>query len=776
MSDRAVDSSQPLSRAATPHRRAVALNVWLCLALLGLTAAVYAPVRQHAFLNYDDNEYVTENPHVTAGLTRGSIVWAWTEPHSATWHPLTTLSHLLDCQLFGLHPGPPHVVNVILHVLSTLLLFGVLTRMTSQRWRSACVAALFAVHPIHIESVAWIAERKDVLSTVFWMLTLWAYVEYVRHPCRRRYALLLAAYAAALLSKPMVVTLPFALLLLDLWPLRRLTVERRGSPPQGSVDSLPHGRSRRPRKHTGASSARTKLSSDNSRTTVRLEERPSRWRRYEGRDSLAVLLIEKLPLLALAAVVSAITISTQRKAGSLVSLHRSSLADRAANALVSYVAYLVKLLWPSGLAVIYPFEAPLPTWQVLGAAVFLVTASVVAVWGMRRSPYLLVGWLWYVGTLVPVIGLVQYGSHAMADRYTYVPSIGMFIIAAWGIPDLLRRWRRRRVACAVAAVVAIAAYAIVTSLQLRHWRDSISLFQHTLSVTHNNAVAELHLGAALLAQGQRDEGLRHLADGERLNRETEEQHYARVLRSDPTSSEAHVKLARLLADGGDVDGAATHYREALRLDPNLAPAHNNLAVILESTGHTDEAIAQYREGVRLEPQRAESRSNLAAALANAGHPAEGVEQFRAALQLKPQLAEARFGLASAYAQAGQVRQAVAELDALLRKRPDWTAVEATLAWLLATAEDAEVRDGARAVQLAEDAARRTEYRDADVLNSLAAAYAEIGRFADAVDTVERAIELARANDRAALATALTERLERYRAGLRLRADSGSTFH
>ena len=714
MSDPADASSRRTRSAGPPRHRSGALNVWLALALLGLTAAAYAPVRHHAFLNYDDNEYVTDNPHVTAGLTRDSFVWAWTEPHSATWHPLTTLSHLVDCQLFGLDPGPPHVVNAVLHALSTILLFGVLVRMTAQPWRCACVAALFAVHPIHIESVAWVAERKDVLSTFFWMLTLWAYVGYVQSPGWRRYAGVLLAYVAALLSKPMVVTLPFALLLLDLWPLQRWAID-------GTQRSTP-----------------------------------------AQRRSRSALLIEKVPLLALAGVASAITVFTQRHAGAVVSLQRSSFTDRVANALVSYIAYVLKMLWPSALAPIYPFVAPLPAWQVLGAGATLLAATAYALREVRRHPYILVGWLWYLGTLVPVIGLVQYGSHAMADRYAYVPSIGIFLIAVWGIPDLLHGWQHRRAACAAAAATAVTAYAAVTVVQLQYWRDSVSLFRHTLSVTRDNQVAELHLGAALVALGQRDDGARHLAEGERIHRETETQHYARLLQSDPTSSEDHVSLARLLAQGGDVAGAATHYREAIRLNPDLAAAHNNLAVLLEDAGHTDEALAEYREGVRLEPQRAESRSNLAAALASAGRPTEAIEQFRAALGLKPQVAELRFGLASAYAQAGQVHQAVTELDELLRARPDWTAVESMLAWLLATTDDTSVRDGPRAVALGEDAARRTQRRDADALNSLAAAYAAVGRFPDAVDTAAQAIELARATHRTALADALATRLAQYR--------------
>jgi tetratricopeptide (TPR) repeat protein len=710
----------------TSTPRTGATTLWIGLALFGLIAAVYAPVRHHAFLNYDDNEYVTENPHVTVGLTRDSFMWAWTSPHSATWHPLTTLSHLLDCQLFGLEPGAPHVVNAVVHALSGVLLFLVFARMTAQPWRSACAAALFALHPMRVESVAWIAERKDVLSTFFWILTMWTYAAYAQRRGVLRYALLLLSYLAALLSKPMVVTLPFVLLLLDGWPLRRITS------PENAV-------------LVGAT----------------------------GRLPLRTLLIEKLPLLVLAAVVSAITVVNQWNAGAMVGLQRLSLADRFANALISYVAYLGKMLWPSRLAVIYPYEEPIPTWRIAGAAVLLVVLTALALWQRRGHPYLLVGWLWYLGTLVPVSGVFQAGSHAMADRFTYVPSIGIVLIAAWGIPDLLRRWPHGQAACAAAAASAIAAYTLVTAVQLRHWRDSVSLFRYALSVTHDNAVAETHLGMALVALGQRDDGARHIAAGDRITREVEARHYAEVLRRDPGAADAHVKLARLLAEGGDVDGAVAHYREAIRLVPNAASPHNNLAVVLEGAGQIDAAIAEYQEGVRLEPRRAQARSNLAAALLNAGRPREAIAQFRVALEIEPQWLDARFGLASAYARAGEAQPAAAALDELLRARPDWIAVEAALAWVLATTEDAAVRNGARAVQLAEDAARRSGQRDADVLDSLAAAYAEAGRFPEAVDTAERAVALARATGRTALVVASAQRMARYRAGLPYREPATS---
>jgi tetratricopeptide (TPR) repeat protein len=743
-------------------------GVWLSLGLLLLTAAVYAPVRHYAFLNYDDQEYVTENSHVNVGLTRDSIVWAWTGVHQATWHPLTTLSHMLDCQLFGLNAGPHHLGNVILHALNTLLLFGLLARLTTQSWRSAWVAALFALHPLHVESVAWISERKDVLSAFFFLLTLSAYAAYVRRPAWRLYGLLVAAYSAALLSKPMVVTLPFVLLLLDVWPLRRMAWSIAATP------QMPAARSKQ-----GAGQHRVPT----PRVAPTAAPTPS------------VLIIEKLPLLLLAAIVSVITYTVQTHAGALASLAAVPLADRIENAAVSYAAYLGKLLWPTGLAVFYPNEPSFPAWQVVGAAAVLILTSVGVLKSARRRPYLFTGWLWYLGMLVPVIGLVHQGDQSMADRYTYLPSIGVFIMAAWGIPELLGRWRYGQVACSTAAVVVLIACTAATARQLRYWHDSISLFEHALAVTRNNYVAHFIIGSALQEQGRRDEAFPHLAESLRINphydkpnydigliyaargdREAAKQHYLHALRLNPSYTKVHVALGLVLAAQGDVDGAVAHYRDAIRIDPGLAAAHNNLAITLENMGKTEESIVEYAEGVRLAPTHAESRCNLAAALASAGRLPEAIEQFRTAVQLKPQLVEARFGLATAYARAGQVHEAILELDDVLRERPDWTTVETMLAWLLATAQDAQLRDGARAVQLAEKAAARTDHHDADALNSLAAAYAEAGRFADAVDTATQALMLARAGGRTDLERALGDRLVQYRAGQPVREPAGVLPH
>jgi len=588
----------------------------IAAALLVATAIVYAPIRHNDFVHFDDFGYVVDNPYVRGGLTWNGFVRAWTAFQMGYWHPLTMLSHMLDCQLFGLNAGAHHLVSVALHMLNTLLLFGVFARMTAQPWRSAFMAGLFALHPLHVESVAWAAERKDVLSALFWLLSMWAYVGYVRRPNVLRYALVLVMFLAALLSKAMAVTFPFALLLLDVWPLRRV---RRSSAPRPRYVSL---------------------------------------------------VIEKLPLLLLAGIMSVATFVAQRSVGATAA--DLPLSERTANAVVSYATYLFQMLWPTRLAVLYIFEAPLPTWQIVGSVLLLIGLTAGVLWGSRRHPYLLVGWLWYVGTLVPAIGLIHVGSEAMADRFTYVPLIGIFIIVAWGIPDLLAGWKYQQVACGGAAVAVLLACSIQTVRQLELWRDTTSLFEHALAVTRNNYVAHGIIGGLEMAQGRRDEALQHYTEILRIARkftpvepyysdaqyniglilagrgdgEAAKAHYLAALSTNPLHGKAHAGLAAVLAAQGDTTGAVAQYREALRLTPDLASAHSNIAIALETLGQTDEALLHYAEAVRLEPQRAESRCNLAAALASAGRLPEAIEQYRTALQLKPQLIEARLGLAA----------------------------------------------------------------------------------------------------------------------------------
>jgi tetratricopeptide (TPR) repeat protein len=520
----------------------VGLAAWIRAGLVALNLAVYASVRGNGFVTWDDGAYVAANPQVARGLTRDGAVWAFTTLHAGNWHPLTWLSHMLDVQLFGMDAGAHHVVGLVLHVANTLLLFGVLRRMTGATARAAFVAALFAVHPLHVESVAWAAERKDVLSTLFLMLALGAYVEYARRPSARRYVAVAAWFAAGLMSKPMLVTFPFLLLLLDYWPLRR-TAGAGGDP--------------------GA--ART-------------------WRN---------LVREKVPLFTLSAASSAVAFLAQRGGGAVSEVARLPVGARVANALTSYVAYVRTTLWPADLSPLYLYGPTSIRFDAaLGAALVLVVVTWLAVREAERRPYLIVGWLWFLGGLAPVIGLVQVGIQSMADRYTYVPSVGLFIVAAWGAADIAAAVRVPRYVVTTAAALVVAACAVVASRQVGVWRDSVALWRQATRASAGNFVAHVNLGFALQLQERNDE-------------------------------------------------AVAEYSEALRLKPDYGLAHNDLGDVLGALGRVDEAIAETSRAVRIEPSNASWRCNLGFLLKTKGDVAAAKREFDEALRIEPANVEAR---------------------------------------------------------------------------------------------------------------------------------------
>ncbi len=534
--------------------------IFACLFLVVATLAIYGDLRTHHFINFDDNLYVTDNAPVQGGLTLTGLSWAFTTLHAGFWLPLTWLSYMLDSQLFGLHAGGFLLTNLLLHIASALLLFGWLLRTTRAPGPSFLVAALFALHPLHVESVAWVTERKDVLSTFFWLLTMWAYLWYAERPRLGRYLLILACFSLGLMAKPMLVTLPFALLLLDYWPLGRW--------PQKSPGSAKNSRAAKP----------------------------------EPRVPLSRLIWEKAPLLALAVIFSAVTIYAQREQAvtQLTYLPLLPLASRLANGLVAYVTYLVKMIYPSGLGVFYPNSVDaFPLWQRLGAGPALALISLLIIRQTRRRPYLLVGWLWYLGTLVPVIGLVG-RELALADRFTYVPSIGLSIMAAYGMAELAARWRLPRLLLPVGAGVVLSAFMICTWVQVRYWRDSISLFEHSLKVTRGNCTIETNLALALAAQGKMDQAIAH---------------YTEALRLRPDLAVIHHNLGMALAAQGKMDQAMAQYAEALRLQPDLVLTHNSLGLALAAQGKLDQAVAHYTEALRLKPDFAEAHHNLGMALA-----------------------------------------------------------------------------------------------------------------------------------------------------------------
>lgn len=526
-------------------------SILILLILSVLTLAVYWDVQQFDFIHYDDVSYIRDNNQVRSGLTLRGFMWALTDIHTGYWHPLTWFSHMLDWQLFGFHAGGHHWSSVVIHLCNTLLLFVILQKMTGESGRSAFVAALFALHPLNVESVAWVAERKNVLSTFCGFLATYLYILYTKKPWWGRYMLVFLAFAAGLMAKPMLVTFPFLLLLLDFWPLRRFSYGASETARRGPLHAI-----------------------DVSRTR---------------------LIVEKMPLLVLSLAVSLGTLWAGRHEGAVKSLVACPIGARMANAVISYTAYIEKMIWPSGLVVFYPYPASYPVWQVAGSAAALSAVSLAVILPARKYPYLLMGWLWYIGTLVPVIGLVQAGDQAMADRYAYVPLIGLFVMIAWGVPDLAARWRWRGGVLAVAVVAALAGLIVCTHRQLQYWRSSISLFQHALDASDANYLAHNNLGIALMESGRLDEAMNH---------------FGKVLEMNPRYARAHNNMGVALLYQGRPAAAASHLQQALQANPRYAEAHSNLGISLAEQGKPAEAALHFREALRINPSFSDARQNL----------------------------------------------------------------------------------------------------------------------------------------------------------------------
>jgi protein O-mannosyl-transferase len=620
----------PVQSAAIQDKTVVAISLALALITLGL----YAPVLGHAFIDFDDDLYVTANPMVQQGWTWPAFTWAWTAGRASNWHPLTWLSHMTDCSLFGLNPAGHHATSALLHAVNTVLLFLLLRRMTGAVWRSAVAAALFGWHPQHVESAAWVAERKDVLSTFFFLWALWAYVRFAEEfkvqgsRFKVFYILSLLFFGCGLMSKPMVVTLPFVLLLLDYWPLQRF-----------------------------------------------------------GRGLATRLTLEKMPFFALSAASSIVTYFVQKGSGAVS--ESAPLWLRAANAILSYGRYLGRTLWPARLAIIYPYSPKVPLVELCGCGFLLVTVTWLAL-RYRQKRYLATGWFWYLGTLVPVIGLILAGSQSSADRFTYIPLIGIFVIVVWGIADLSAGWRLPAWAPGLAAAFALASCAIGTEKQLGYWTDSGTLFTHALAVTKGNYLAWNNLGSHLLRQGKPEEASRcftnSLQDGERplnlhnmgmalaaLHRPSEAaQFFAKALALDPNYIPARMSLADSLADAGRDREAADEYRKVLRLDPSQVDAHCNLACALAAQGRDAEAMTELQTALRLRPSDASSHCNLGNLLMAQGKLDQAAEEYRAALRAKPNSPEIHSNLGAVLAQQGRRYDAADEFNEALRLAPNFT--------------------------------------------------------------------------------------------------------
>ena len=603
-------------------------DIFFCLFLVICTLSVYWRVNSYDFVNFDDKEYVYDNRYVQGGLTLENITWAlsFTDKVGTYWHPLAWFSHMLDCQLYGLDAGKHHLTSLMLHIANSLLLFLVFKLMTGAFWRSAAVAMFFAIHPVNVDTVAWIAERKNVLSTFFWILTMLTYVYYCQQPSFYRYIPILLFFSFGLMTKPMIVTLPCVLLLLDYWPLERFSHARLG------------GNSYR----------------ENGKASV---SSPRVFTPFQ-------LLLEKIPLFALAVLSISFSLLSVKDYDNVISTASVPMTLRVANALVSYVKYIGKIILPIDLAVIYPYPDMMPIWKTIGSLMLLVLISIFIIRSIRKAPYLTIGWLWYLGTLVPVIGLVQAGHWpAMADRFAYVPFIGLYVIVAWGIPEFVKRWHKLKKFLPVAATAILFVFMIITFIQVGYWKNSITLFEHALAVTTNNYIPHNNLGLALQAQGRLDDAIKHYEEALRIRPENERtyinlgvalkgkgriddaiKHYLEALRIKPDSEEAHYNLGIALQAQGRLDDAIKHYEEALRINPEDEKAHINLGFALQAQGRLDDAVKHFEEALRINPDDEKAHNNLAITLIYKGDLDGAIKHFRKALQINPNYINAKINL------------------------------------------------------------------------------------------------------------------------------------
>jgi tetratricopeptide (TPR) repeat protein len=673
-----------LPKGVRSHR----ITIVIYLFLIAISLAVFGQTLRYDFVNFDDDLYVYNAPAIQAGLTVKGLALAFTSPHARNWHPLTTISHMLDCQLYGLKAGGHHATNVLLHIIAVLLLFRVLRQMTGAVWKSATVAALFAVHPLHVESVVWVSERKDVLSAVFFLLMLDAYLRYTRARSVTRYLAVAALFAAGLMSKPMLVSVPVILLLLDYWPLRRFE----------QVSS--------------------------TKGTAKIAKFGDQWRVI--RD----LFLEKVPLLVLSTVFCVITFVLQKRAtGAIPPL---PFPWRVQNAFVGYVIYAWKILWPTQLAVFYPHpNDTLAIWEVVFAILLLLAVTAAAIIFRSQRPYLLTGWFWYLVMLVPVIGVVQVGEQGHADRYTYLPHIGLFVVVVWFAADVAAVRRSTSRIAVTSAIVIIVALACAEFIQTSYWRNSETLWTHALAVTADNDVAHNNLGYLCADRGELDKAISHFENALRIRSSKLDPHYS------VGSAFVHVNLADALGRKGQPDEAMVHYEEAMKLQPNYANAYYNRGNILFAEGRIDEAMADWEKTLQIQPNDADAHTCIGNALLRRGSLSEAVAHYERAIALAPEDPHSRINIA----------------------------------WVLATAPDASIRDGIKAVEFAQQAVKLSRSNDPKFLRTLAAAYAESSRFSEAITTAKQAIVIATIQGKSGFANVLDGDLRLYRDHVPLR---GST--
>jgi tetratricopeptide (TPR) repeat protein len=710
--------------------------ILISTALVLLAFIAYEPVRYNDFVNYDDNTYISKNVHIQSGFTQESIAWAFTSGYAANWHPLTWLSHMLDIELFGLNPLGHHFHNLLLHTISTILLFWLLYKMTGSVWCSAFTAMVFGIHPLHVESVAWASERKDVLSALFWMITLAAYLYYARRGGVLRYLLVLFCFALGLMAKPMVVSLPIVLFFLDFWPLKRI------------------------------------------------------------QKNIGRLIAEKIPLIILALAACIITYQVQQAGGSVLKIASQAqptatdvvqtegvpLGIRVSNAMMSYVAYLGKMMWPARLGVLYPYPTRTPPiWQPFLLLIVLVLCTVFAVFRYFKNPYLFVGWFWYGITLIPVIGLIQVGAQAMADRYMYLPSIGITILLSWGIAELTVKLPGRKIILGILIAAIALGMTATTRAQTTYWKDTVILFKHTLDVTKDNALLYCHLGIQLENQDKPDEAIEYfnkaiqlwpdflspnLHLGELLIKRKQYKesipYLNKVLEVSPNYPIAHVNIGMVLAALGENDAAVKAFEQAIKLDSRCVTAYVNMATVKTQQGLTDEAIQDLRQSIQIYPT-AEAYFNLGFILEMKGEIKESISSYRNALTFEPGDFQTLWHLACCLHETGNLQEAVKIYNRVLQIEPNFPEALGRMAWILATVSDDQLRNTTEAVSLAQKACRMTDFSDPIALDTLAVAYAATGQFKEAVETAQKALDLAKSAGRTDMAQEIEKGLKLYQA-------------
>ncbi len=644
------------------------------------------------FINYDDPAYLTENTQIQNGVTLEAVRWAFTTGYAANWHPLTWLSHMVDIQLLGLKPHGHHFTSLLFHIANTLLLFFVLNRMTKAPWKCAFVAALFALHPLHVESVAWVAERKDVLSTFFWMLTMAGYVRYVEDPRLKNYMAVILFFVLGLMAKPMLVTLPFVLLLLDYWPLCRFELnlpkkisrprEKRNAKKNSTMEGEPLSAGKKNR----VSGNRRSLRAFTQSSVLS----PQSCSISAQSFALRPLLVEKIPLFALAALSCIVTYIVQQKGGAVRSIEEFSLGDRIANAFVSYIIYVEKTIWPNNLAVYYPHPESWPLWQTTGAVLILAAVTLTVIRTANRFPYLASGWLWFAGTLVPVIGIVQIGTQAMADRYTYIPLIGLFIMAAWGIPDLLKNRPYRNEALFASSALILACLSIVTWRQVGYWRDSISLYDHALEVIGpddvifcNRGVARDALGGHLQAISDYDRAIginphraeayhdRGLAYGTLGNYGQEVSDCSKAIEIYPEYANAFGHRGAAWLELGNYGQAISDFGRAIEIDPKLAWAYGGRGRAYGKLGSQRQAISDFEKALEMNPEYSEVYNNRGVAYAILGNNKQAISDYDRAIEIDPAYANAYYNRGVAYGELGNQRQAISDYDRAVEINPEY---------------------------------------------------------------------------------------------------------